>query len=266
MAQRVFSRTGFCLWIAATIGAICVLPFVNAILPQLSQEEVEPHGLSFFALMALSIGQAALLLGFMSFSGLWAARKLGMGAPVLDAWFGGEALSFDLRRNLLIATAMGIGAGILLIALDLLIFVPLDPDGVGRIVHIQPPAWMGFLASFCGGITEEVQLRLFLLSFLALGIRVIRDSLLPARNSPLPPPVFWSANIIAAVLFGLGHLPITAELVPLPAPIIVRAIVLNGILGVLTGFLFWRRGIEMAMACHFSADILLHVLPPLVGY
>src|SRR5580700_6613055 len=29
MAQRVFCRAGFCLWIAATIGALCVLPFVN---------------------------------------------------------------------------------------------------------------------------------------------------------------------------------------------------------------------------------------------
>ena len=188
------------------------------------------------------------------------------GGAALDAWFGGEALSFDLRRSLLMATMLGTGVGMVLIALDLSIFVPLDPDGVGRIVHIQPPAWMGFLASFCGGITEEVQLRLFLLSFLALGVRIIRDVLLPARNSLLPPPIFWSANITAAVLFGLGHLPITAELVPLTPVIVVRAILLNGILGVLTGFLFWRRGIEMAMVCHFSADILLHVIPPLVGY
>jgi hypothetical protein len=266
MGQRIFSRTGFCLWIASTISAICVLPFVNAVLPQALSETAESQGLPFIALAAMSIGQSALLLGFMTFSGLWAARKLGMGAPVLDAWFGGEALSFDVRRSLFAATTLGILAGILLIALDLSIFVPLDPDGVGKIVHIQPPAWMGFLASFYGGIAEEVQIRLFLLSFLALGIRLLCDSLLPARSSPLPLPIFWSANIIAAVLFGLGRLPITAELVPLTVPIIARAIVLNGILGCLTGFLFWRRGIEMAMVCHFWADILLHVLPPLVGY
>ncbi len=116
MAQRLFSRTGFCLWIAATIGAICVLPFVNAILPQSMQESLESHGLPFVTLMALSIGQSALLLGLMTFSGLWAARKLGMGAPALDAWFGGEALSFDLRRSVFTATTLGIVAGILLIA------------------------------------------------------------------------------------------------------------------------------------------------------
>jgi hypothetical protein len=266
MAQRFFSRTGFCLWIGAMIGALCVLPFVNAVLPELSHEAPEPPGPPSFALVAMSIGQTALLLGFMCFAGLWAARKLGMGAPVLDAWLGGEDLTFDLGKSARTATMLGIAAGILLIVLDLAIFVPLDPDGIGRIVHIQPPAWMGFLASFTGGITEEVQLRLFLLSFLALGIRLVRDRLFSVRDLPLPPPVFWLANIVVAVLFGLGHLPITAALVTLTPIIVVRAIVLNGIVGVLTGFLFWRRGIEKAMVCHFSADVVLHVIPPLVGY
>jgi hypothetical protein len=54
--------------------------------------------------------------------------------------------------------------------------------------------------------------------------------------------------------------------VPLTPLLIVRAIVLNGMIGIVAGFLFWRRGIEMAMVCHFFADILLHVTPPLFGY
>jgi hypothetical protein len=37
-------------------------------------------------------------------------------------------------------------------------------------------------------------------------------------------------------------------------------------IGIVAGFLFWRRGIEMAMVCHFFADIVLHVTPPLFGY
>ena len=31
------------------------------------------------------------------------------------------------------------------------------------------------------------------------------------------------------------------------------------------GWLYWRRGILLAMVAHFSADIVLHVLPPLVA-
>jgi len=72
--------------------------------------------------------------------------------------------------------------------------------------------------------------------------------------------VIWIANILAAVLFGLGHLPTTALLVPLTPIVIARAIVLNGLLGIVFGWLYWKRGLEAAMISHFSADIVLHVL------
>jgi membrane protease YdiL (CAAX protease family) len=76
--------------------------------------------------------------------------------------------------------------------------------------------------------------------------------------------VFWVANIVAAILFGLGHLPVTAHLVPLTSVVVARAVVLNGIVGLVAGTLFWRRGIEMAILCHFSADVVLHVGAPLL--
>lgn len=247
------------------IGVVCVLPFVNALLPELAPRAAEQPAPP-LVLLVLSVLQSAVLLGVMSFSGLWAARKVGMGAPVLDAWLGGEAAPFNVRRTALTASGLGIASGVVLIVLDLFVFVPLDSNGIGHLVHMQPPAWAGLLASFSGGMTEEVELRLFLMSFLALGIRYAGDFLFPGRRTSLPPAVFWSANIIAALLFGLGHLPITAALIPLTPLVIVRAILLNGIVGVVAGLLFWRRGIEMAMVYHFSVDILLHVLPPLIGY
>jgi membrane protease YdiL (CAAX protease family) len=125
---------------------------------------------------------------------------------------------------------------------------------------------MGLLASVEGGVTEEVQLRLFFLSFVALGIRTVGGFARRQREAALTltPATFWAANLVAAVAFGLGHLPITARLIPLTPVVVTRAIVLNGIPGVIAGWLFWRRGIEMAMVCHFSADVLLHVVAPLL--
>jgi membrane protease YdiL (CAAX protease family) len=72
--------------------------------------------------------------------------------------------------------------------------------------------------------------------------------------------IFWIANILAAVLFGLGHLPATANILPLTPLVITRAILLNGVGGVIFGWLYWKRGLESAMIAHFSADIVLHVL------
>jgi len=120
----------------------------------------------------------------------------------------------------------------------------------------QPAAWKGFLASFYGGINEEILLRLIVMSFLAWLGKFISKT---AEGKPTS-AIFWIANILAAVLFGLGHLPATALLVSLTPLIIVRAIVLNGFVGIVCGWLYQTRGLEAAMISHFSADIVLHVL------
>ncbi len=67
------------------------------------------------------------------------------------------------------------------------------------------------------------------------------------------------------MLFGLGHLPATALIgLPLNALVITRSIILNGLLGAAFGWLYWTRGLESAVIGHFSSDILLHVVLPLL--
>jgi len=40
---------------------------------------------------------------------------------------------------------------------------------------------------------------------------------------------------------------------------------LNGLGGLAFGWLYWKQGLESAMIAHFSADIVLHVITPLVA-
>jgi hypothetical protein len=262
--RRFFSRTAFVLWISATIGAACVLPYVNALTPALGQA-ASRLGIPVYLLILLSVVQSCVMLAILTFSGLWAARKLGMGAPLLDAWLSGEAPPYNLRRNALAAVSLGLASGVVLLALDLWLFLPLSPHDLGKFLsQPQPPAWTGLLASFEGGMTEEVQLRLFLLSFLALGLHSASRLAVGHRRAALTPAQFWTVNLVVAVIFGLGHLPITSHLMRLTPVIVTRAIVLNGVVGLVAGYLFWRRGIEMAMLAHFSADVLLHVIAPLL--
>jgi membrane protease YdiL (CAAX protease family) len=47
--------------------------------------------------------------------------------------------------------------------------------------------------------------------------------------------------------------------------VIVRALLLNGIGGIVFGWLYWKRGLLAAMLAHFSADVVLHVVVPLLG-
>ena len=265
-SERFFSRTGVALWLSAVAGVFCVMPYVFALVP--SQGVKAAHAaIPMPIAIALSLVQSALFLGAMTFSGLWAARRLGMGAPVLDAWLHGRAAAPGVGRNMLIAAAWGLGTGLTILALDLFVFAPMSHEGVARLLEQpQPPAWMGLLASIEGGVTEEIELRLFLLSFLALGLRGL-TRLGRSGHEPSTPAlgaaVFWTANVIAAILFGLGHLPLTSRLVALTPVVITRAVVVNGLAGLVAGSFFRRRGIETAMVTHFSADLVLHVAAPL---
>src|SRR5207244_8185742 len=125
-------------------------------------------------------------------------------------------------------------------ALDALVFVPSLP-ATPAAPH-QAEIWQGLLASLYGGIDEEILLRLGVMTLLVWLIwRITR------RHGRPGPGVIWTANVLAAVLFGLGHLPATAAVLPLTALVIVRAIVLNGLAGVVFGWLYWRRGLLVAM-------------------
>jgi membrane protease YdiL (CAAX protease family) len=68
---------------------------------------------------------------------------------------------------------------------------------------------------------------------------------------------------VAAIIFGLGHLPSTARITALTGIVVVRAIALNGVGGIIFGWLYWKKGLESAMIAHFSADIVLHIITPL---
>jgi membrane protease YdiL (CAAX protease family) len=48
--------------------------------------------------------------------------------------------------------------------------------------------------------------------------------------------------------------------IPLTPLVITRTIILNALVGVVCGWLYWKRGLESAMLAHFSADLVLHVL------
>ncbi|HSQ94691.1 MAG TPA: CPBP family glutamic-type intramembrane protease [Croceibacterium sp.] len=217
-------------------------------------------GLSFNTLLAAQIAQGVIVLGIGARIGIWAARRVGLTFPIFDAVAAREPIHWPGRAALIAALA-GLAGGGIVVLLDAFIFVP--PKSVA-LSGTQPAAWESFLASFYGGITEEVFLRLFVLSLLALGLRRLFLGHQP-RGAPLSPMLFWAANILAALAFGLGHLPATAALAPLTTSLILRAIVLNGVLALIFGELYRRWGLEMAILAHFAADIALHVIPPLVA-
>lgn len=256
-APAPFWRMALALWLLSLVGAGLVLPYALTLQHAALAAAAERTHRSLAELILASMAQTALLLLIAVLAGLWASRRLDLEAPLISAWLTRRPAPRDAGHTLGSAFVIGLVVGGGLVALDYFVFA--RASSVARAAAdgaALPSAWQGLLASFYGGIDEEILMRLGLMSMLALAFRAV----LRRRDVALPPGVFWSANVVAAILFGLGHLPATATLVPLTAPVILRAVVLNGAAGIVFGALFRRYGLEWAIVSHFGADIVLHVV------
>ena len=200
---------------------------------------VLPHPLA-------NLGQFAssgVLITIAVAAGIWLAARAGLGTPIIDAALSGQPFAGRLRAIAGLAVGLGILAALAVVALDVAVFAPLLPRATPA-----PPLWTGALAALYGGLTEEILLRYCVMSLFAwLLTKIVRG-----------PAAYWGAIAGAALLFGVGHLPATATVLPLSPLVVTRAIVLNGLAGVAFGWLYWRRGLEAAMVSHGSADLILH--------
>lgn len=248
------------LWIAAIFSVIAILPYSLSLQSNVLKNLNLPIPLP--VVITLQIVQNAILFAIAIFAGLFFAGRVGLTTPILDSITRGESVADKVRALLPLSILLGVVSTLVVIGLELFYFQPAlvqQLSGKAAALNLrtsQPAAWKGFLASFYGGIAEEILLRLFVMSVLVWLGRFM------SKTSDGKPtyPVFWIANILAAVLFGLGHLPAMALLVPLTTLVVLRTVILNGLIGIACGWLYWKRGLESAMLSHFSADLVLHVL------
>ena len=248
------------LFAAAILATILLLPYAMEV--QSSAVDLTKLPIPLPLLITLQIAQNAILFAIAIFGGLFFAGRVGLGTPILDAITRGESVTDRVRAILPLSIILGVVSTLVVLGLEFFYFQPAMIKELGNtaaalnLQKSQPAAWKGFLASFYGGIAEEILLRLFVMSFLVWLGRFLSKT---SDGKPTS-TIFWIANILAAVLFGLGHLPTMALLVPLTPLVIARTILLNGLIGIVCGWLYWKRGLEAAMISHFSADLVLHVL------
>lgn len=244
----ILLRATLILTLACIVGSLAIMPTIIA-----ARAHAHAAAIPAWELYGSAVIQSILLFGPASFLGLWAARSADLkGAPFVMQLAGGDKAG-PLARGLAEGLAWGLLAGALVVLLDVFVFqsaaVSFKAGNVDAL--IGGVFWQSLLGGVLyGGINEEVLLRLFLVSALIWGVAKLFGTQAAHRRG-----VAIAVVIFAALVFGASHLPYTSMLSELNTLLVVRALVLNGIVGVVAGYLYLRRGFEAAVASHAAAHI-----------
>ena len=253
-ATAKFPWRVWCLLLfAGMAAAAAALPLVFELFQPVLQKAPRPP-IPLPLIIAIGVAENFILLGVVIGVGLWLGGKLGLGAPLLEGWLYKKEPAVKARDSLKAGAMVGIAVGLVLLA----IILPVAPHlpGLPFATAARAAVWKRVLVCFYGGIYEEILMRLFLLTLLGwLGARFFQK-----EKARLSPAVFWVANIIVAILFGLGHLPNASMVMHITPAVVMLALVLNGIAAIPFGYLYWKRGLEAAIIAHFCADFVLYVV------
>jgi hypothetical protein len=246
-------KTFWLLLLLFVLAAIAILPHSRAIKTLAYQAgESDKMNIPIFESLVWTAGMGLIMGALFIWIGFWLSARAKLGAPVLAGMISGKSMS-DLISRKVVITSILMGVVISVFLLGLLdiqkSFFSIDPP---KFKH--PSALPSFLASFSAGITEEIIFRLGLMSLIVSVLQYFVKRKTPSNK------IIWTGNIVAGVIFGLIHLPMSNNYYELTSIVIGTTVIGNTITGTTFGWIFWRYGLLMAMLAHFCFDIVFHVI------
>jgi membrane protease YdiL (CAAX protease family) len=251
LRARVYGQL---LWIASVVASVLVIPYTIAVLRQAPDK---PSVESLKPMLAEGLAESAILSMLLIALGLKCGPSVGLGWPPLDGWGAGPENRKRMRSALKIAVILGVVAATFDVTLSWVMQRFADMD-----FAIETPSWWAsLLGSIGAGISEEIWLRLGIMTFFVWLLAKLAFQKLPV------PAVIWTGNLLACLIFGALHLPQGARVIGhLSGPIVAFALIGNGVPGLMFGWLYWRKGLFAAMVCHAWADIMIKVILPAFGF
>jgi hypothetical protein len=241
MTRHGFWRRFLPVWLVglAGIAGLFLQPVPTALSGLPEVQRIPP--LTLRLLLAVN---PAILVTLMAAAGAAWAHRLG-----LQSALAGTSAGPLRARALAPVLAAGLVLGVLVMLLDAAWAGLLGPDWQQVLLRSRRAAVLPALGAgiLYGGLTEEVMMRWGLMTIVAA--LVARISGRPGATAML------TGAVVAALLFGLGHLPAVAQELPLTPGIAARTVTLNFLPGLVFGWLFWRRGLEAAMVAHAGAHL-----------
>lgn len=237
-------KLGIILFILGFAGVLSILS-MDIPLPEKYMQEIN-KAISPELLKISMLINPTIMLVFAIFFGTFFHEKVNLKLPILQS-----LITKTKIENTTSIIKYGIIGGIisgLLISIFAFIFMPYMPNefiALGE--KFKPPILTRFLY---GGITEEILIRFGFMTFLVWIFNIITKS--------LSDKIYWTAIIIAAIAFGILHLPIVFFMVPNPTIAIVVYIIIGNVLGgLIFGYLYWKKGLEAAIIAHVFTHIVM---------
>jgi len=237
------------------LGVFSLVPTLDQGIAQLRRMPGAPD-LPDSSLVTLLLVQPTLLLLVAVALGVALAEKAGLTSLILRR----------IRWNQGSPTAGGWGSTLALAALFASIVAAADllfrsafPQAFAGLPRLDDVSLSGCLLGLLyGGITEELMMRFGLMTLLLwLGLR-----LTGGRGRSL---LAWLAISLSALAFAAGHLgALMAAAQPAQEILVLRTLILNGILGLLFGWLYACRSLEHAMLAHAASHVVFWIATPLL--
>lgn len=236
------------LTILCFVGMLAAIPYLIAVLGSTPAAAKIPLPVG----ITVTIIQQLIMAFFLGWLGLIMGEKLGLDAPIFRHWVTGTGNARFEKKDVWQALLSGVIGILVIIFLEMAVFHPLLPQLTSKSQPVSHLA--GILTFLQGGVYEEVLVRLFLMTFIVWVLFKLFG-----KSTGSKPWMYWTGIIMAAILFGVGHLPAAQQIFGAITPILfIRTIVSNGLLGIVFGFLYWKKGLEYAMIAHAIGDIILH--------
>jgi hypothetical protein len=239
-------KAGSLLFLLGFIGVLSLLPVV----PQLLMSQAKPLPLPLPVIQLISVAQSTLLLLIMVCIGMTCSQQVGLASPVVFALVtGGNA--YQTLKSQIIPALVGGAVGASFIQVSSTLLSPYLPsEFASQASQVSLPWFTRFLY---GGITEEILIRLGLMSFITWGLYRLTQH----QRTEVNASNYIIAIVLSALVFGLGHLPAAFALSDeVTAYLLAYIVIGNAGFGLVAGYLYWKRGLECAIGAHMTAHLI----------
>ena len=209
--------------------------------PPQMQQEMLAQGVN-ATTMALTMAIQSMTYGLvLGAAGIWLGKKVGL-------WKDERHIT---KKPLLAALLISLIGGLALIFPDLLFFGNYEKALLD--MYATKPTIPYLLATVTyGAVIEEVMLRLFMMSLVAFVLHLLFER----KCGEVSRLVLVAANVVSALLFAVGHLPVNDMMYGLTPMIVLRCLLLNGVFGLAFGWLYHRFGLRYAMIAHGGCHVV----------